>query len=179
LPKYYTANIMTRDDWREELHAVIAAREEHADLADEVTEAFLDRVDRAVTPLTPLRHTVPTYFQSLVTLVAGFLAAVFFLSVFLHTAVVAPLALVGLLVVLLAIPAVLRRALTVLFDRRYLHEEQQWMGTQVRPSIVARTYGSDRGLQQDASRLAGLGYSVSGQSRIFGGTKVTYTRRTS
>lgn len=170
---------MTRDDWREELQAVIAAREEHADLADEVTETFLDRVDRAVTPLTPLRHTVPTYFQSLVTLVAGFLAAVFFLSVFLHTAVVAPLALVGLLVVLLAIPAVLRRVLTILFDRRYLHEEQQWMGTQVRPSIVARTYGSDRGLQQDASRLAGLGYAISGQSRIFGGTKVTYTRRTS
>ncbi|MGH2443049.1 MAG: hypothetical protein ACRDFX_07800 [Chloroflexota bacterium] len=167
---------MSENNWRDELVAVQAACQEQPDLADEIMNTYRKRRELATTPLPALRPAKFTLLRAIVWTFAVLLAAIFVVSLLLRSPM-GPVADAGLFVILVSIPLGLRTITNYGVDRRYLRDERQWLASATRPEIVTRTYGSDRGLQQDASRLARLGYAIAGQSRTWGGTKITFAYR--
>lgn len=168
---------MNREQWRDELHVLQASQTDHPELHDALGNSFLDQIEEEKHSVVTKEIYLPGYFTVALTCLSSFLAAVFFLSILLNTPAAAPVAFVGLLVILLAVPVLIRVAVARLLTRRYTREERHWEKAEPPPNILVRRYATDKSLQDDASRLARLGFEMTAESRVAGAAKLTYRQR--
>ncbi|MBV9281841.1 MAG: hypothetical protein JOZ41_17320 [Chloroflexi bacterium] len=181
-----------RDSLRDELAALLAARQELS-AGDEqyLIESFLDHVEgeidrrsreRVAGRLPQGRGLRRPEWRggSATNIVAAAIAllvlALLFLGAVVHQPTAGLAVFISVVGILILLPLTINTSLDRARERRYIAEEESWLGTGALPPLVVRTYTTDGIFQRDASRLYDLGYRIETQQRFGNKTKVTYAR---